>query len=517
MDKKLHSLNFAHNFPFMSRKAKTIMFQGTGSGVGKSIVAAALCRILARRGYRVAPFKAQNMALNSFVTADGKEMGRAQVFQAEACGIAPEARMNPILLKPTGDSRSQVIVMGEPVDHYSARDYYTHHERHLEIVRRAFDSLAEDFEVIVIEGAGSPAEINLQATDIVNMSMAEYACSPVIIIGDIDRGGVFAWMKGTWDLVQDRHRKLIKGFLINKFRGDVSLLEPGIRQFSEIVPVPVLGTMPWFDTIDVDQEDGCFVHSAGADISAGDALRICVVHLPRISNFTDFSPLGFEHDVELVFASNPAEAGSPACIILPGTKATRQDMEWLEQSGWMAFIKNRHKNGTMICGICGGYQMLGLEVHDPNGIEGPAGTTRGLGLLPLVTTMAGRKELCQSKCHICIPPMIPESITARGYEIHMGRTEAAGAYTPLGPDIDHSTGAASRDIRVWGTYLHGIFANDGFRRGFLDFLRRLQGLDPVKRNCSWQAHREKQLDILADWMESCVDMRKLGSIMGLQL
>ncbi len=502
-----------HNFSSMSERTKTIMFQGTGSGVGKSIVAAALCRILARQGYRVAPFKAQNMALNSFVTADGREMGRAQVFQAEACGIAPDARMNPILLKPTGDSRSQVIVMGEPVGHYSAGDYYTHHKEHLSIVHKAFDSLAEDFDIIVMEGAGSPAEINLQATDIVNMNMAGYARSPVIVIGDIDRGGVFAWLKGTWDLVQDRHRNLIKGFLINRFRGDVSLLEPGIRQFSEIVPVPIIGIMPWFNAIDVDQEDGCFVHSSGADVPVGQELRICVVHLPRISNFTDFAPIGFEHDVELVFASHPSEAGRPSCIILPGTKATRQDMEWLRRTGWTDFIHRQHRDRVMICGICGGYQMLGLEVRDPDGIEGPAGSTKGLGLLPIVTTMSGKKELCQQRLNILVPPMIQHEVEVTGYEIHMGRTEATGRYIPLGPDLDQSAGAALSDMQVWGTYLHGIFANDKFRQEFMDYLRQRDCLMPLSRTGSWQAHRERQLDALADWMEGCVDMKRLFKIM----
>jgi len=499
----------------MPRTAKTIMFQGTGSGVGKSIIATALCRILAGQGLKVAPFKAQNMALNSFVTADGREMGRAQVYQAEACGLAPDVRMNPILLKPTGDSRSQVIVMGEPVDHYSARDYYTHHRRHLQVVREAFDSLASEYEVIVMEGAGSPAEINLQTTDIVNMNMAEYAASPVIVVGDIDRGGVFAWLKGTWDLVQEGHRELIRGFLINKFRGDVSLLEPGIRQFSEIVPVPVLGTMPWFNAIDVDQEDGCFVHSSGAEVPTDEALQICVVHLPRISNFTDFAPLAFEHDVELVFAASPGEADRSACIILPGTKATRDDLEWLELSGWSSFIRKQHENGVMICGICGGYQMLGMEVHDPAGIEGPAGSTGGLRLLPLITAMEGKKELCQTRVEIFMPPMINKKTLAQGYEIHMGRTRSTGNYMPIGPGTDQTTGAASPDLGVWGTYLHGIFSNDMFRREFLDFLRRKRGLRHVRRTRSWQAHRDRQFDALADWMQKSVDMKRLFRITGI--
>ncbi len=496
-------------------KTKSIMFQGTGSGVGKSIIAAALCRSLYRHGVKVAPFKAQNMALNSFVTADGKEMGRAQVYQAEACGLAPDVRMNPILLKPTGDSRSQVIVMGEPVDHYSARDYYLHHRRHLSIVHDAYDSLASDYDVIVLEGAGSPAEINLQATDIVNMSMAEYAGAAVIVVGDIDRGGVFAWLKGTWDLVQDRHRSLIKGFLINKFRGDVSLLEPGIRQFEEIVPLPVLGTLPWFDSIDVDQEDGCFVNSSGASLPPGESLRIAVVHLPRISNFTDFAPLSYEPDVELVFAKSPSEAGDACCIILPGTKATRSDLQWLSRTGWSDFIKKCHTDGVMIAGICGGYQMLGVEVDDPEGIEGPAGSSPALGLLSIRTIMQGKKELCQAEAVVHLPGMTTGPVEIEGYEIHMGRTEACGTIQPIGPGLSPSQGAARHDLSAWGTYFHGIFASDSFRHGFLDYLRERSGLSPVKRKGSWSKHRQEQLDALADWLEASLDMDKVFTIMGL--
>ncbi len=491
------------------------MFQGTGSGVGKSIIVAALCRVLWKRGIRVAPFKAQNMALNSFVTADGKEMGRAQVYQAEACGLMPDVRMNPILLKPTGDSRSQVIVMGEPVDHYSARDYYTHHKHHLEVVQAAYDSLAGEYDVIVLEGAGSPAEINLQHTDIVNMNMADYARSPVVIVGDIDRGGVFAWLKGTWDLVQDRHRHLVRGFVINKFRGDISLLEPGIRMFEEMVPVPVVGTLPWFDSIEVDQEDGCFVNSSSAQVPLEEALRICVVHLPRISNFTDFAPLAFEPDVELVFARKPAEASDACCILLPGTKATRSDLEWLDAAGWSEFIRKRHEQGVMVAGICGGYQMLGQEVRDPHGIEGPSGTTSGLGLLPVVTEMEGRKELCQTEAHLLLPPMVPEPVTVQGYEIHMGRSVAAGSYTPLGPGLDTSQGAASDDLGVWGTYYHGIFENDGFRRGFLDYLRKSRGLAPFRRQNSWGDYRREQLDRLSQWLEDSLDMNIILRIIGI--
>ncbi|HID96991.1 MAG TPA: cobyric acid synthase [Thermodesulfobacteriaceae bacterium] len=500
---------------FMSGQAKSIMFQGTGSGVGKSIIAAALCRVLFRMGVRVAPFKAQNMALNSFVTADGREMGRAQVYQAEACGLDPDVRMNPILLKPTGDSRSQVIVMGRPVDHFSARDYYACHRQHTETVRRAYDSLAADFEAIVIEGAGSPAEINLQATDIVNMNMASHARSPVIVVGDIDRGGVFAWLKGTWDLVPDRHRHLIRGFIINKFRGDVSLLQPGVEQFARMVPVPVLGVMPWFEGIEVDQEDGCFVRSSGAAVCEEDAVRICVVHLPRISNFTDFAPLGFEHDVDLAFCRSPDQAGRCSCIIIPGTKATRRDLEWMHRSGWTGYLTEAAARGVMIAGICGGYQMLGLEVKDPDGIEGPPGTSPGLGLLPVSTVMAGRKELSQVRAEVLMPPMIPGTVQINGYEIHMGRTSAEGKFMPIGPGLDEGTGAAVHDLSAWGTYIHGIFACDGFRRDFLDFLRIQSGMKPVERSRSWRKYRDEQIDSLAAWMEQSVDMGAITALMGL--
>ncbi len=491
------------------------MFQGTGSGVGKSIIVAALCRVLWKKGIRVAPFKAQNMALNSFVTADGKEMGRAQVYQAEACCLMPDVRMNPILLKPTGDSRSQVIVMGEPVGHYSARNYYTHHKHHLEVVRAAYDSLSSEYDVIVLEGAGSPAEINLQHTDIVNMNMADYARSPVVIVGDIDRGGVFAWLKGTWDLVQDRHRRLVRGFVINKFRGDISLLEPGIRMFEQMVPVPVVGTLPWFDSIEVDQEDGCFVNSSRAQVPLEEALRICVVHLPRISNFTDFAPLAFEPDVELVFARKPAEASDACCILLPGTKATRSDLEWLDAAGWSEFIRKRHEQGVMVAGICGGYQMLGQEVRDPRGIEGPSGTTSGLGLLPVVTEMEGRKELCQTEAHVLLPPMVPGPVTVKGYEIHMGKTVPVGNFIPLGPGLDTSQGAANDDLGVWGTYFHGIFENDDFRHGFLNYLRRTCGLPALNRQSVWYEYRRQQLDQLAEWLETGVDIELLCRVIGI--
>ncbi len=479
------------------------MFQGTGSGVGKSLMVAALCRLLKRKGIKVAPFKAQNMALNSFVTHEGLEMGRAQVYQAEACGLLPDVRMNPVLLKPTGDARSQVILMGKPRGHYSARDYYRHFRFHREVVREAFDSLAREFDAIVIEGAGSPAEINLQDHDIVNMEMAAYARSPVLLIGDIDRGGVFAWIKGTYDFVPRRHRHLVSGYLINKFRGDPSLLAPGITRFQELIQLPCLGVLPWFQHIAVDQEDGVFVKELER---GGGEIRITVVHLPRISNFTDFAPLAFETDVTLRFASRPEELDSPDCLIIPGTKATRSDLDYLRESGWEKAIKSLARKGTLVLGICGGYQMLGLEIRDPQGVEGSPGATPGLGLLPVNTEMSREKYLTQTSCVMNHPVLLRREDKVSGYEIHMGRTWSEGECIPLGPGIDASVGAASPGLEVIGTYLHGIFENDRLRRDLLNHLRCKRGLEPIETYRNYRAFREEQFDLLADWFGAHSDI-----------
>ncbi len=496
----------------MSR-AKSIMFQGTGSGVGKSIVVAAMCRLLSRRGVKVAPFKAQNMALNSFVTGDGKEMGRAQVFQAEACGLLPDVRMNPVLLKPSADARSQVIVMGEPFEHLSARDYYQRSKAHWEVVRKAYDSLSSEYEVIVVEGAGSPAEINLRKTDIVNMTTAEYAGASVLIVADIDRGGVFASLKGTFDLVEERFRPLIKGFIINKFRGDRGLLEPGIEMFFDIVPVPVLGVLPWFHDIHVDEEDGVFVGKIQArSAKRVDALRICVARLPRISNFTDFSALSLEEDVEVVLSEDPRELLSSDIAILPGTKATTSDLLFLKSRGWDRALKKFVERGGIVAGICGGFQMLGLTVSDRLGTDGPPGTYEGFGLLPMDTKMSGKKVLKQLE--ICIPsPLLHQGeINVTGYEIHMGRSVPRG-------DISgnlYSVGSGDCHVFVWdgergilGTYIHGIFDNDLFRRAFLDFARKRKGLEPLSATFNYRDYRLKQFDKLADWLEENSDTEEL--------
>jgi len=341
-----------------------LMFQGTGSGVGKSVLAAGFCRLLKNRGFRVLPFKAQNMALNSGVTPEGLEMGRAQFVQAEACGVFPDVRMNPVLLKPQGAGESQLIRMGKVVRTCSAREYYTMAEENFRIAKEAFDSLKTEADWIVMEGAGSPAEINLQATDIVNMRMAEYAGAKVILIGDIDRGGVFAWLKGTYDLIQAQHRPLLHGMLINKFRGDVSLLQPGIEQFKQIVPVPVMGVIPWRE-MKLEDEDSQNLQSK---IVPDAKLEVAIIRLPYISNFTDFDPLKQLSGISVRFVNSVAELESAELIIIPGSKNTLYDLRFLHQKGFAEKLKQLSGH-TWILGICGGFQMLGEKVDDPENME----------------------------------------------------------------------------------------------------------------------------------------------------
>ena len=429
--------------------AKCIMVQGTMSGAGKSLLVTALCRIFLQDGWRVAPFKSQNMALNSYVTADGREMGRAQAAQAEAAGLECDVRMNPILLKPSSDMGSQLIVNGEVRGQYDARDYFRMKRSLIPDILAAYNSLAAENDIIVIEGAGSPAEINLRADDIVNMGLAELVDAPVLLVGDIDRGGVFAQLYGTVALLQPEERARIVGTVINKFRGDVSLLEPGLKQLEALTGVPVLGVVPYTGA-DIDDEDSLSprLHQTAAE----KAIDIAVIRLPHISNFTDFSPLEEHPALGVRYVSNAARLGNPDLIILPGTKSTIPDLLWLRETGLADAVQRLAAKGTPVLGICGGYQMLGQKLHDPEGAE-QKGSFAGLGLLPCETVFSAQKTRTRRTAAVTAEPFAGAEI--EGYEIHMGRTERNGAL-PFCRFSDGGTDGAVQGS-VFGTYLHGLF------------------------------------------------------------
>ena len=470
--------------------AKSIMIQGTMSNVGKSLLAAGLCRILRQDGYRTAPFKGQNMALNSFITAAGGEMGRAQVVQAEAAGIPPDVRMNPVLLKPTTDVGSQVIVNGTAVGNMRAAEYYRRKQEFLPAVREAYESLAAEYDVIVIEGAGSPAEINLKDGDgFVNMGMARLADAPVLLAGDIDRGGVFAQLYGTIALLDQEERARVKGVIVNKFRGDRSILEPGLRQLEELCGVPVAGVVPYVH-VDIDDEDS--LTSRFDRDTARKQIDIAIVRLPRISNFTDFAPFERYENVSVRYVDRPQDLHRPDLILLPGTKSTISDLKWLRQSGLEAAVLKLADAGTPVIGICGGYQMLGQKISDPEGAEAEAGTEiAGMGLLEQATVFQGEKLQTQTSGRFgriegLLSPL--SGMAYQGYEIHMGRTERRG-------------GAS------FCRYIHGIFDAPGIADAVLVALCREKGVpfeelgrfDPA-------AYKERQYDLLADAVRGGLDM-----------
>lgn len=456
------------------------MIQGTGSSVGKSLIASALCRIFNRDGYRVAPFKAQNMALNSYVTCDGGEMGRAQVVQAEAAGVEPSVEMNPILLKPTADAGSQVIVMGRPIGNMTAKEYFSARAEMSKVITKAFKSLSERYDIIVIEGAGSPAEINLKDKDIVNMKMAELANAPVILVTDVDKGGAFAWIVGTLELLQKDERARLGGFILNKFRGDPELIADGLKMLESRTSLPVLGLIPYLRDINLDEEDSVWLdHYTNKDTHDEDNVDIAVVRLPRVSNFTDFKILGKEKSVRLRYVDDPRTLGQPDMIILPGTKSTIKDLIHIKESGLVQAITDRAQNGTMVMGICGGYQMLGTGIEDKNHIESNQSFTEGLGLLDVSTTFLSEKHTFQVKAVMENNNPLPFCVDGvlSGYEIHMGNSESR--CKPLlriiergGRPVDITDGAVSENGRVIGTYLHGLFDNDEFRRRLINYLRR---------------------------------------------
>ena len=475
--------------------AKNIMIQGTMSNAGKSLLAAGLCRIFKQDGYRVAPFKSQNMALNSFITKTGAEMGRAQVVQAEAAGIEPDVRMNPILLKPTTDVGSQVIVNGQVQGNMRAMEYYRRKREFIPAVMEAYNSLAQEYDIIVIEGAGSPAEINLKATDIVNMGLAELVDAPVLLVGDIDRGGVFAQLYGTIALLEPQEQQRIKGTIVNKFRGDRAILQPGIDILEKICGVPVAGVIP-YTHVDIDDED-----SLSTRFHTGDGRKdidIAVVKLPRISNFTDVSPLERFESVSVRYIERPDQLHQPDMILLPGTKSTIADLLWLRQSGLEAAICQQAARGCIVFGICGGYQMLGASVRDPLGVEA-AGVTeiKGMGLLPMDTVFQGEKVQQQTSGVFGEIPGALHSLSGMkytGYEIHMGRSRQQ-----LAPLVNQGN--------VYGSYIHGIFDGAGIAQAIIGDLAARKGIDSGALTVfDPERYKQEQYDKLADAVRGGLDM-----------
>jgi len=485
-------------------KGRTLMVQGTASSVGKSLVVAGLCRLFARRGLRVAPFKAQNMSNNAAVCLDGAEIGRAQALQALACGIEPSASMNPILLKPQGDSTSQVVVRGRAIGALSARDYQARKRSWLPLVQECIEELRASCELVVIEGAGSPAEVNLRKNDIVNMRTAELAQAPVLLVGDIDCGGVFAQLIGTLSLLRPAERARVRGLVVNKFRGDPSLFDSGRSFLERRTRRPVLGVLPYLRDLHLPDEDAATLHCV-ATAAAPDALRIDVVRHPRIANFTDFDALRAEPDVALRFIDAPP-AGAADALILPGTKSTIADLRELKKSGLAEHVQRALARGAEIVGICGGYQMLGEWVHDRAGVESAPESEPGLGLLPAETEFRGEKRTARaSGLHRA------SGLEVSGYEIHMGETQVRGGapLLALAPD-GRPDGCVHADGRVWGTYLHGIFDAPGFRRHFLDGLRARRGLAPLGTPAAFSPTAE--LDRLARCLEQNLDMQAIERI-----
>ncbi|MBC7968587.1 MAG: cobyric acid synthase CobQ [Verrucomicrobia bacterium] len=477
---------------------KAIMVVGTTSHAGKSLITAAICRILNRRGWRVAPFKGQNMALNAYVTASGGEIGHAQAVQAWAAGIAPWVEMNPILLKPQGDMTSQVIIKGKAVGNVGAAEYY---EQYFDVGWQAIEEslrrLSEEFDILVCEGAGSPAEINLKHRDLTNMRVAKHLNAPTLLVVDIDRGGAFAHVVGTLELLDPDERALIKGVVINKFRGQRSLLQSGIDWLEERTGIPVIGVIPWLDQ-SFPAEDSLSLIDGRSSNPTGD-LNISVIRLPRISNFTDFDPLESEATVSVKYVSPKQSLGHPDAVIIPGSKTTIADLIVLHKTGMAEEIQNYVAAGGTVMGICGGYQMLGKILADPEGIEGHEGRYKGLGLLPLKTVIAGQKVARQRLVTSNFPQ---EGLPVAGYEIHQGRTRLIEGEKIQQLFDDPNLGVVDDTQSVWGAYLHGIFDNGPWRRAWLNRLRQQRGLKALPTGVpNYREQRELMLNALADAVE----------------
>jgi len=493
------------------RKCPAVMFQGTSSNAGKSVLAAAFCRILLQDGYRVAPFKSQNMSLNSCVTRSGGEMGRAQVVQAQACRLEPDVRMNPVLLKPSSDTGAQVIVMGRPVGNMKVDEYIRYKPKAFKAAREAYESLASGHDVMVLEGAGSPAEVNLKRHDIVNMHMARFAGSPVLLAGDIDRGGVFASFVGTMEVIEEWERSLVKGFVINRFRGDASLLQAAVDFAQRHTGLPTLGIIPFIHDLGLPEEDSVtFKSSVPGDREIGEAVEIAVIDLPHISNFTDLDALKGEPDVRLKIVRRNEDLDMPEAVLILGTKNVIADMEFLQQSGLAPRIIELARNGkTEIIGICGGFQMLGREISDPQGIETSHLSLEALSLLPVATELRPDKTL-----RLVTAMHIDSGCGLKGYEIHHGITSCEGLMPVILRDDGEPVGFGSENGMVWGTYLHGVFDADSFRRHFIDRLRKSRGIPPLGKIVA-PFDLEPRLDRLADIVRNNLDIKKIYRIMGL--
>lgn len=508
--------------------AKAIMVQGTMSNAGKSLVTAGLCRVFKQDGYKVAPFKSQNMALNSFITEEGLEMGRAQVMQAEAAGVKPSVLMNPILLKPTNNMGSQVIVNGEVFDNMKAVDYYKFKKNLRKDVVKAYETLASEYDIIVIEGAGSPAEINLKEDDFVNMGMAKIADCPVLLVGDIDRGGIFAQLYGTVKLLEPDEQDRIKGLVVNKFRGDVKILEPGIEMLEEKVGVPCVGVLPYVK-VDVDDEDS--VSDRINTHQEVDLIDIAVIRLPRISNFTDFNIFDSYEGVSVRYVDKPRELGTPDMIILPGSKNTMGDLKWLRESGMEVSVKKAANAGCVVFGVCGGYQMLGEKVSDPDGVE-EGGEMNGLGLLPMETVFEPSKTRTRVVGKFNKVGGAFESLSdveIEGYEIHMGVSKFTGndasnacELTSIEKCFDEGDGPKNKSEgaqagNVYGSYVHGIFDKEKVSTTIIAALAKKKGIELENlESFDFQAYKEEQYDILADSVRQNMDMDKIYKIMGLK-
>lgn len=504
-------------------RAKAIMVLGTSSHVGKSLVVAALCRIFARHGVRVAPFKSQNMALNSAATPEGLEIGRAQALQSEAAGIAASVHMNPILLKPCGDMTSQVVVLGKIWGKLSAKDYHLRRvEELLPIAQASYETLAAEYELIILEGAGSPAEINLKQHDIVNMRMAELADARCLLLGDIDRGGVFASLLGTVELLEPHEQDRIDGFAINKFRGDLKLLEPGIKMMQERLGKQCLGTVPYLHSLSLEEEDGLGLPIQNNTPWQGDdapsrSLRIAVIALPSFSNFTDFDALRAEPSVSLRFCGTADLLREADLIVLPGSKQTAEDLLWLRTQGLDRAILE-HAERSLVVGVCGGMQMLGEQITDPLGVE-HAEVVSGLGLLPIHTTMLAHKVTSLVHGKTSNSTLFGQSLSPiefSGYEIHIGHTtylEEAQTFAYVARSTMSTTqladGCIAADGRIFGTYVHGIFDGDSFRHAFLAAARVFHRLSPVTGYAPWKAKREASLQRLASEVEQALDMNRI--------